>query len=58
MHIIRANLSERHTSGKFGTVIMYANNYEKKRTIVWYGRSVMENDQLILLMFHNIIWLV
>ena len=56
MHIIRASLSEPHTSGRFGTVIMYANNYEKMQKIVWYGRSVMENDKLSLVMFH--IWLV
>ena len=31
--IIGASLSKPHTSEKFGTVVTYANNYEKKQTI-------------------------
>ena len=30
---VGASLSEPHTSEKFGTVVTYTNNYEKKRTI-------------------------
>ena len=31
--LIGASLSEPHTSEKFGTVVTYTNNYEKRRTI-------------------------
>ena len=31
--MIGASLSEPHTSEKFGTVVTYTNNYEKKQTI-------------------------
>ena len=45
--MIGASLSEPHTSEKLGTVVMYTNNYEKKRTISifgWYGRFTYTNN--------------
>ena len=35
--VVGVSLSEPHTSEKFGTVVMYTNNYEKKQTISILG---------------------
>ena len=45
--LVGASLSEPHTSGRLGTIIMYTNNYQKKRTISifsWYGRFTYTNN--------------
>ena len=48
--VIEVSLNEPHTSRKLGTVVMYTNKYEKKRTISilgWYNSPCHERKRKV-----------